>query len=419
MRLRPAVLLLALALMPDIAGGAPEARTPIVKIGIAPEVFSASIRSAGSWRIGALGGGRRIEEVPPGGSWRFEAVGDRLQIEDHRGARLPAGGDTLFLFPSPGSDLCLEIDGKGYRGEAIVYAAGGGRLSVVNVIDLESYLRGVLPAEIGDGGAKGFEAVKAQAVAARSYTLAHLNRWRARGFDLLPTVEDQVYLGIAGERKATDRALRETCGVLAHHDGHPIEAYYSSTCGGMTASLEDVWGRPPRPYLKARRDARRKGEESFCAASRYYRWSEEWEGADLERILKGTLPGATGEKNPQGWGRLKEIALEDKSRSFRVAALRVRFEKKSFTLKGDRVRWIFRRAGGGGLPSALIFKIEVRKSKGRVAKVVFHGGGYGHGVGLCQMGALGMAAEGADYRQILRFYYPGVRLARAYPECPW
>jgi stage II sporulation protein D len=260
--------------------------------------------------------------------------------------------------------------------------------------------------------------VKAQAVAARSYTLAYLNRWRARGFDLLCTVEDQVYLGAAGEKDAANRALKETCGIVGLCDGAPIEAYYSSTCGGMTATPQDVWGRPPRPYLKARRDSRGEGEKSFCSSSAYHRWTVVWDRAALEKILQAGIPAATGEKNPESWGMLRDLRLAKISDSHRVEALIVEFDKKSFTLKGDQVRWILRRPTGESLRSALILKIFLGKHKGRITEIKIVGAGYGHGVGLCQMGALEMAREGFDYQKILHFYYPGVRLARAYDRCP-
>ena len=96
----------------------------------------------------------------------------------------------------------------------------------------------------------------------------------------------------------------------------------------------------------------------------------------------------------------------------------MRFEKKTFTVGGDDVRWILRRPGGGGLRSALLIDVDVDKSRGGVRKVRIKGAGFGHGVGMCQYGALGMARAGYDYRQILRFYYKGIRLVRAYDQWP-
>jgi stage II sporulation protein D len=310
------------------------------------------------------------------------------------------------------------VNGRAYRGELLVFASAPERVTAVNVLDLESYLRSVVPAEIGGAGNGRLEAVKAQAVAARSYTLALLSRWRARGFDLLATVEDQVYLGIPGERADVDAALAATTGVVALHEGRPIEAFYCSTCGGSTAGADEAWGRPARDYLVPRADHARGGPEAFCSASPHYRWSETWDGAELERILKTTLPRVLGAKNPDSWGRLENLSLASRSRSERVEELSIEFERARFQIGRDAVRWVLRRSSGEGLRSALLRKIDVKRAKGRVARVRIDGSGYGHGVGMCQFGAMGMARAGYDYDEILRFYYPGIDLVRAYASWP-
>ena len=391
---------------------------PIIRVGIVPEVSSATISSRGAWRVSVVEQERASETVPGGATWTCSASQGLLNVTDHSGTTRSIGTDTLFAYPAGSSRHPLEVGNRSYRGEMLVFASDAGRVTVVNVLDLESYLRGVVPAEIGAAGPDRIEAVKAQTVAARSYTLAYLNRWRKRGFDLLSTNADQVYDGIGGERSDVDNALRQTCGVVAMHDGRPIEAFYSSTCGGTTAEPDEVWGRPGRDYLKARRDRRHKGDDYFCVRSPFHRWTETWSGTDLERILKGTLPSATGVANPASWGRLTDLKLKKKSKSRRTEKLEVVFQKKTFTIGGDEIRWIIKRSGGGGLRSALLIDVDVDRSKGRVSKVRIKGAGFGHGVGLCQYGALGMARAGYDYKQILRFYYKGIRLVRAYDQWP-
>jgi stage II sporulation protein D len=368
--------------------------------------------------VGILGKRVGVEEIAAGSTWEFRARGDRLQARDADGVIRSIGRDTLYAFPAPAFGAPMVADGKAYRGEVLVFAAGGERITVVNVIDVESYLRGVVPAEIGRAGPDRVEAVKAQTVAARCYTLAYLNRWRDRGFDLLATPADQVYKGISGERDDVDEALRQTRGVVALHRGEPIDAYYSSTCGGITAAPEEVWGRRARGYLKVHRDRRRKGDEYFCAASPQFRWVETWSGSELEQILKKTLPSATGVTNPERWGRLSDLKIKERSKSRRVKKLEITFEKKKVSVGGDAVRWILRRSNGSGLRSALLLEIDIRRHGETVGEVKIRGAGFGHGVGLCQYGALGMAAQGYDYKRILKFYYRGVRLVRAYDQWP-
>ncbi len=391
---------------------------PIVRIGIAPEVGQAHIACDGRWRIGIMGRSGEIATVPAGAAWDFWAASGRLRGNDSGGTVREVGIDTLYAYPLDKAGSTLQLERRCYRGEFLIFAAGGNRLTVVNVVDLESYLRGVVPAEIGAADPDRFEAVKAQAVAARSYTLAYLNRWRNRGFDLLATVHDQVYEGVAGERDDVDRALRETSGVVAIYDKRPIEAYYSSTCGGTTAAADEVWERPGRDYLKARWDRRRKGDAFFCVVSPLYRWTETWKGAELERILKQTLPAATGRKNPASWGRLRDVKLKKKTKSRRAKDLEIVFEKEKFHVGHDPLRWILRRPGGGLLRSCLLLDVDTKKRSGRIREVRIRGAGYGHGVGLCQYGAIGMSKAGYDYKQILRFYYKGIRIVRSYDRWP-
>jgi stage II sporulation protein D len=244
---------------------------PIVRIGIVPGAERVEVGSDGPWRIGVLGSQEETEGARAGETWTFRADGDLLEARDAQGNGRGGARDTLYLFPDPASESPMRVGGKPYRGEVLVFASGQGKVTAVNVLDLESYLRGVLPAEIGGGGPEKREAIKAQAVAARSYSLACLGRWTARGFDLLATVEDQVYAGIDGERADTDVAIRETRGILALSDGKPIEAFYSSTCGGTTAAPEEVWGRPARPYLRIHADRPGKEDDCFCAISPYHR----------------------------------------------------------------------------------------------------------------------------------------------------
>jgi stage II sporulation protein D len=407
-------ILLALLLPALVRAGA----IPLIRVGVAPEVMNASLRCDGAWGVGVIGGRGAIEEIPAGATWVAGAEGDRLNVRDHNGTMRGGAEDTLFFFPLSRETDAIQVDGRPYRGEMLVFAAGGGRVTVVDVVDLESYLRGVLPAEIGGGGPDRIEAIKAQAVAARSYTLAYLNRWRTRGFDLLATVEDQVYTGVAGERADTDAALAGTCGVIAVSEGRPIEAYYSSTCGGMTAAPEEVWSRPARSYLKIHRDVPHRGAKAFCSISPQHRWTERWDGPGLEKILKKSLPSALGAKNPDRWGRLRDLRLKSRSESLRVKELEIVFERRTFTIGGDGIRWILRKPGGGSLRSALILKVHAAKRKGRLSAVTIDGAGFGHGIGLCQYGAIGMALDGHDYRKIIEFYYHGARLVKGYDRWP-
>ncbi len=143
----------------------------------------------------------------------------------------------------------LQVDATRYRGLVEVRPADGGTLTVVNLVNIEDYLRGVVPNELSPQAFPAIEALKAQAVAARSYALAHKGEYAAKGFDVCATQSCQVYRGQSSEQPLTDRAVAETRGVVATWNGRPINAYYTSTCGGHTEDGAAVFD-DAEPYLK-------------------------------------------------------------------------------------------------------------------------------------------------------------------------
>lgn len=140
----------------------------------------------------------------------------------------------------------VRLNGKAYRGKLEVFVNARGTLTVVNVVPLEDYLLGVVPAELS---LPSLEAQKAQAVAARTYAVANINAFGTKGFDMLPTVWSQVYKGVSIETAIGTRAVRETEGIIATHEGKPIMAYFTSTCGGRTENSENVFDHA-EPYLR-------------------------------------------------------------------------------------------------------------------------------------------------------------------------
>ncbi|HZT57925.1 MAG TPA: SpoIID/LytB domain-containing protein [Pyrinomonadaceae bacterium] len=154
----------------------------------------------------------------------------------------------------------VNFNEKPYRGRIEVFANTRGTLTVVNVLPLEDYVRGVVPNELSPGGWPQLEALKAQAVAARTYAVSNLGRFSADGFDLTPDTRSQVYGGRSTEHPLTDRAVLETRGRVATYKGVPINALYTSTCGGRTEDAENIFGGSPVPYLRGRECAIEEGE---------------------------------------------------------------------------------------------------------------------------------------------------------------
>lgn len=168
------------------------------------------------------------------------------------------GASTLFSSREPVTfastderNAPVRFNEKSYRGRLEVFPNTRGALTVVNVIGLEDYVLGVVPNELSPGGYPAIEALKAQAVAARTYAVKNINQFASQGFDLLPTTRSQVYGGLSTEHPLSTRAVVETRGIVATYQGEAINALYTSTCGGRTENVENIFN-DPTPYLRGR-----------------------------------------------------------------------------------------------------------------------------------------------------------------------
>jgi stage II sporulation protein D len=389
--------------------GAP--RTEWLDVGIVIDAGQTSVRVEQSEPVRGI---PALRELPAGAQLSVRPRrGGTLEITDDRGTEhVLAAGDTLFV-GGPGSEA-VHVGTKRYRGGAKVFVSPRGKIAVANRVSVQSYLRGVLPHEIGRLEPATVEAGKAQAVAARTYTLSYVGRRAAEGFDLFDSVEDQVYGGTVDESAFTDRAVLETAGIVALHDGAYIRANYHSTCGGATVNVEDVWPDPPFPWLRQVEDGR--VDDAWCKSSRHFRWVERWTGAQVLANLTKYGPEQSGIAPPRGgWKELRDVRVASRTPSGRVRELVFVTEAGTIVVFADRTRWVLRRnaADGGGILRSSLFKVGVRKDRrGRVTEVVASGGGNGHGAGMCQVGALAQARAGRTYGQILRAYYTGIDVVR-------
>ena len=190
-----------------------------------------------------------------------------------RGLVVYAGGTSPLLdsrapvtFAPDEANAPLRFNEKPYRGQLEVFTNLNGTLTVVNVLGLEDYVRGVVPNELSPGGYGALEALKAQAVAARTYAVSNRGQFTAAGFDLLPTIRSQVYGGLSTEHPLSTRAVEETRGLIATYRGEPINALYTSTCGGRTENAENIFGGEPVPYLRGRECSVHAAHASLASA---------------------------------------------------------------------------------------------------------------------------------------------------------
>ncbi len=301
------------------------------------------------------------------------ASGRKLKLDDGKFRA------RQLIFEAQGG---VRVQGRLYLGRVAVGRAKG-RLLAINRLPLETYLLGIVGSEMSPAWPP--EALKAQAVAARTYAMQRRVMMRAadRPYDLESSVLSQVYTGAERIRPSVEQAVASTHGEVMAHRHRLVEALYHSTCGGETVPAEEAFGRRVS-YLRPRKCR-------WCKTSTRYRWSVSFPIAQVSAKLASA--------------KLVAGAVSDVSR-------KVGHEKVSVKVGGKAVhvspRALRKALGFGKLYSA---RFTAKTSGG---KVRFKGRGFGHGVGMCQWGARGLALEGRNYREILGHYYKGSSIARLY-----
>ncbi len=304
-------------------------------------------------------------------------------------AEISAKGHKTESFVSKNG--IIGIEGKKYRGEINILRQDG-TIYAVNTVNLEDYLRGVVPKELL---CSKTEAVKAQAVVARTYAWGH--RSPEADWDVRDDTGHQVYGGIDAEHKMSDDAIEATAGLVLCHNGElACQALYHSSCGGMTESNFYVFGSQPISYLAGVTCG--DPQNPWCKRSSYSRWEAEWTpeelGQELSKYLRKSL------------NRVKSLEIAEASPSGRVVRLIVHFEKgDDLLLSYDEIRRCLRcRNSSGNMASLPSTRFTVEETPG---KIKIAGSGWGHGTGMCQWGAIGMAEAGFGFEEILKYYYQG------------
>ncbi|SEJ16580.1 stage II sporulation protein D [Deinococcus reticulitermitis] len=328
--------------------------------------------------------------------WQVGVQGANLTLEGR-----DAGSPTLYLAPSPGS--VVEIAGKAYRGGVLLRREGPG-VQAINVVDLEDYLRGVVAAEMPASWPAA--ALAAQAVIARTYAASRIDP--KKSYDTCATERCQVYGGVQAEHPATDAAIRATAGQVVAFAGQPAQTFFSSDSGGYVASSHEVWN-TPLPYLIAQADP-----HSVSAGGPRASWEL---SVPLSRVQ-----GVAADYGVRV-GALRDVRVSRASDSGRVQELTFSGASGVERLAGAEAGGFMRALG------AQSSRITLRVEEGALQ---VQGAGMGHGVGLSQYGALGMARAGHTHPQMLAFYYPGTNLsalaalrpepgspAQASGEAPW
>lgn len=401
---------------------------PEVRIGLMEKIKHLYLKTGAKFRFAERNGSKAIT-----GEANTVLVvrqnGTQLEVCNEDGVTLIRSSKPLLLsYQDPGATSILfdAQHGKGYfwagrqdrcyRGSLEFLRFNQG-LTVVNRVNVEEYLYAVVPSEVPSRWPKAV--LEAQAVAARTYTFANLGRFAPRGFDLLPTVASQVYNGVSSETKSVTEAVDSTRGLILTYNSKPIGAFYYDNCGGYTESSKNVWGFP-NPYLQAVPDKLLPDRNGFLApadlytwlksrpeaysnhpkysARSAYRWSHWVSREEIETRLK--LSATVGD--------ILSLSVIERTISGRAFKVLIKGTKGQRILKGDAIRSL------GGLRSNLFIVQPKLDRDGLPEYFVFIGGGWGHGVGMAQSGAAGMAVAGYSHAEILAHYYQETQLIKKY-----
>jgi stage II sporulation protein D len=361
------------------------------------------VSSAGGLRLEDPVTGGEVGRVGPGVTLSARATGGILRLEMD-GYELPVTLAVVRVSPGRVEDP-LVIEGTRYRGRAELRAVPGG-VSAINELDLEDYLLGVVPLEIGPRTPEELAAVEAQAVAARTYAVARLGGQARLGFDLFGTVEDQAYGGMEVERPEASEAVRKTAGVILMFEGRPIRAYYHSTCGGRTAAIEEVLDRESAPYLVSVSDRAPDGSY-YCEASPRFRWNVAWTPRELDSVARPGVAAAF-RVSPSEFGPVEQLEVVRRTPSGRVGELAFEGPGADMVLSRLEIRLALPNEG------RILNSTDFEVISGADGLVELSGRGYGHGAGMCQWGAIGRARAGQTWEEILTTYYPGAELVNVY-----
>ena len=361
--------------LPDKKISAPKAGTwqPERKIGLLSGVTQVTLQMSEPCVMTDADTEKVLAKIQPNRSFSLDFASLKAKAVEIRGEKVQL------------KDLQVTVNGKKYFGGVRVNK-NSGSLTVINLIPVEEYLRGVVPEEMSPSFQK--EALKAQAVAARSFTLKNTGRHKSEGYDLCATTHCQAYEGVSTANAQTDAAVKETRGEILYYNGAAAMTNFHTDSGGMTESSKDVWG-TDAPYLQAVEELEKQTQA----------WNVTLSKTDFSDRM-----GAA-------FGNLQKIDLSDlvigKAASDRTKSGRIKFaifvgSKKTVKMSGTDIRSKF------SLPSTLC-NIKIQGGE-----VVFEGFGRGHGVGMSQWGAEAYAKSGWTYDKILLHYYKGTEIKKLY-----
>jgi SpoIID/LytB domain protein len=413
---------------------------PTVRVLIIYTLDEINFTPTGSYMIKDLTSGSDLANL----SERTQAI---MKLEDgqiavYQKEEKITSGKELTLVPSEGAEILIEkvpygigwswanTQDRPYQGPLEVRINEEGHLQIINILPMEEYLCGVVPAEIGT--ASPMEALKAQAIAARSETVVALTTGKYAGpnYDICPDVECQAYSGNVKRNALTDQAVNETRGEIMIYEGQPVGAYYASNCGGWSEDVQNVW--PERsdavPYWSGNVDSMEplkddltkeknvkawiEGSPNVCCNPEAYPNIPKWTHKNFRWVVETTaeeLSELVAKKKDIG----RVIAIKPGERGPSGRMLKATFvgETGEYTTGPELA---IRKMWDPPIKSSCFF-VETEGPAEKPEKFIIKGAGWGHGVGMCQTGAISRALEGQSYRDIIPHYYRETTITTCYP----
>ena len=394
------------------------------------------IMQPGQWQVWAK---REVYETPLLRRWLLNALKTKGYTRPYMESTILANksqatfavngkqyySDYIEIIPDnhPIYLINLEQKKRAYSGSLKLQPNAYGTYTLVNYVPLESYLRGVVPHEIGHNAP--INAIKAQTIIARTYALRNLRRFKADDYELCADTHCQVYYGLSGINLKINKAINNTKGLVLTYQNKLVDALYSSTTGGVTANFTDIWNGEERPYLKTIVDSPQHNIWNFSSRSlkqekdfrnfikltkgfnetgrSAFRWKYKVTKVELARNLQKFL---VIQKHPlSNFKIINSIKITERSASGRILKAIVDTDIGIIELKKNQVRSAF-----GPSKSTLFYLDPVYSKQNKITGYSFIGGGFGHGVGLSQYGSYNLANLGWSENQILHFYYPGTKV---------
>ena len=421
-------------------------KSQVVRVGIGNSAFSTyvynNIGIYGTDDIMICNGDNLVETLPANSNLLIKYKDGMFELSQDDGTIITnMQGPVRVICPKGLLGVKgLKRAGKNalYHGAFEIVKANANYFNLVNLIEVEDYLKGVVPNEMPVSF--GLQALKAQTVAARNYVLSPRVK-SSNNYDVVDSVASQVYFGANTEKDLSNQAVAETEGIVALYGWDLILAQYSSTAGGYTESYSNAFffffskefPAHEKPYLKAKPDILSQtplnSEEAAAAyyksrpdaydiRSSYFRWTKEWQADELKKVLEQTLiaQSATGFVKPafnkgDKLGNLTEIKVIRRGDSGKIIEMEIITEAQKYKVFKELVIRRLLTKDGKALPSANVVFENIKDDSGKLLTIKAFGGGFGHGVGLSQYGAGFMGSElHIPYDKILQHYYTGITL---------